>query len=337
MIATREPLPAQRHDCARGPKGRSSYLRGLLAPGLAAGLALAMPVAAHAQQSAPGPAPGMAVIAAPAQPGAIALPFSKGVADAEVWHLDNGLIAVRNVTRPTLTPFRPVGHAIGHASSAAVIIAPGGGFLGLAIEKEGWDVARWFANHGVTAFVLKYRVLPTPPSQAEFATKLMAMIRGDRVVGGFAPPDDTPPDAYADGLAALRYVRAHASEYGIDPHRVGFMGFSAGGFLTRSLVAGAGAERPDFAGPIYPNMAAINVPADAPPMFVAVGTQDFLLKRVIGFPLVESYQAAGKPVEFHLLAGVEHGFGAGIPGTASEGWLDLMLRWLKTQHIVEAR
>ena len=294
---------------------------------IAAVLLACSPIPAAAQL----PAPSMSVITTPAQPGAIALPVMAAVPDREIWHLDNGLVSVRNVTHPTLTPFRPVGRA----SNAAVIIAPGGGFLGLAIEKEGWDIARWYANHGVTAFVLKYRVLPTPPSQAEFADKLTRMVHGEKVAGGFAPPDDTPPDAYADGLAALRYVRGHAGEYGIDPHRVGFMGFSAGGFLTRSLVAQAGAERPDFAGPIYPNLAAITVPADAPPMFVAVGSQDFLLKRVTGFPLVESYQAADKPVEFHLLAGAEHGFGAGVPGTASEGWLDLMLHWLRVQHIVE--
>ena len=276
------------------------------------------------------PAPSHEAIAAPAQAGAIPLPFAAGTPDREVWHLDNGLVAVRNVTHPTLLPFRPEGRA----EAAAVIIAPGGGFLGLAIEKEGWDIARYFARHGITAFVLKYRVLPTPPSQADFADKLARMLRGETVAGGFAPPADTTPEAYADGLAALGWVRAHAAQYGIDPHRVGFMGFSAGGFLTRSLVEQAGADRPDFAAPIYPNMAAIKVPADAPPMFVAIAGDDFLLKRVTGFPLVESYHAAGAPIEFHLLAGGGHGFGAGVAGTPTEGWLELMLHWLNTQHIL---
>jgi dienelactone hydrolase len=277
------------------------------------------------------PNPSAEPIPMPAQPGVVALPVAAGTPEREVWHLDNGRIAVRNVTRPTLNPFRPVGHV----SRAAVIIAPGGGFLGLAIESEGWSIARWFANHGITAFVLKYRVLPTPESQAEFSEKLIRLVHGEKVEGGFHPPDDTPADAYADGISALRYVRAHAGEYSIDPHRIGFMGFSAGGFLTRSLVEQAGADQPDFAGPIYPNMAAIKVPTKAPPMFVAIAADDFLLKRVQGFPLIESYQAAGQPVEFHMFASGGHGFGAGVPGTPTEGWLDLMLHWLKAQGLVE--
>lgn len=178
-------------------------------------------------------------------------------------------------------------------------------------------------------------MLPTPVSQAEFRDKLIRLVRGEQVEGGFHLPDDTPAEAYADGIAALRYVRAHADEYAIDPHRVGFMGFSAGGFLTRSLVEQAGADEPDFAGPIYPNMAAIKVPANAPPMFVAIAADDFLLKRVQGFPLIDSYQVAGRPVEFHLFASGGHGFAGGMPGTPTEGWLDLMLHWLQVRKIVE--
>ena len=293
-------------------------------------LAVMVAVIAGSPAAAQMPGPGRDTIAVPGQPGAIALATSGDTTpDREIWHRDNAQIAVRNVTRPTLLPFR----AVGRASGAAVIIAPGGGFLGLAIEKEGWDVARWFANHGVTAFVLKYRVLPTPASQGEFVDQLAQMLRGGKA--SFALPDDTPPQAYADGLGALRYVRAHANEYGIDPHRIGFMGFSAGGFLTRSLVERSGPDRPDFVGPIYPNMAAIKVPADAPPMFVAVASDDFLLAKVHGFPLVEAYREAGRPVEFHLFASGGHGFGAGIAGTPTEGWLDVMLRWLRLQHFLE--
>ena len=241
----------------------------------------------------------------------------------EAWFIDNGVVNVRNVTSPTLTPFLP---KPGTATGAAMIVAPGGGFLGLSIEKEGWRIAQWLADRGIAAFVLKYRVLPTPASQAEFADKMAVVLKGGNP--GFAPPEDTPAAAYADGIAALRYVRGHAAALGVDPRRVGFMGFSAGGFLTRSLVERAGADRPDFAAPIYPNMAAIAVPADAPPLFVLIGDQDFLLARVKGFPLVDAYRAAGRPVEFHLLAGVGHGFGPGDKGTASEDWLVLLRRWL---------
>lgn len=258
----------------------------------------------------------------PPQPGAIALPVATSGADKEVWHRDGTQLAVRNVTHPTLTPFLPVGGGTG----AAVIVAPGGGFLGLAIEKEGWDVARWLANHGVAAFVLKYRVLHTPDDQAVFAAELRNALAGKPTT--VKPPEATPPEALADGIAALRYVRAHAADYGIDPRRVGFMGFSAGGFLTRSVIDSGGADKPAFAGPIYPNMAAMAVPGDAPPMFVAIAADDFLLLREKGMPLIDSYRAAHKPIEFHLFASGGHGFGLGAPGTPPAGWADLFLGWL---------
>lgn len=263
------------------------------------------------------------VIEAPRQPGAEPLSTApKQSPDREQWMLQNGLIGVRNVSHPTLTPVLPAGPATG----AAVIVAPGGGFLGLSIDAEGWQVARWLANHGIAAFVLKYRVLPTPRDNAVWDAEFNRMIGGEKV--SFANPRDTPPEALADGFAALAHVRANAARYGIDPKRVGFMGFSAGGFLTRSVVAQGGATMPAFAAPIYPNMAAMTVPADAPPMFVTIAADDFLLRNVEGFPLVESYRKAGRSIEFHLLANGGHGFGLGRPGTASLGWIEQFNRWL---------
>ncbi|PCD01909.1 esterase [Sphingomonas spermidinifaciens] len=255
------------------------------------------------------------------QPGEVVL-GDPGGPDREQWMLRDGGVDVRNITRPTLTPVLPVGPG----SGAAVIVAPGGGFLGLAIEDEGWRVARWLANHGVAAFVLKYRVLPTPRDPAVWQDSLARAMRGERT--GIAPPDDTPPEALADGLAALRHVRVQAGRYGIDPARVGFMGFSAGGFLTRSVVAKGGADAPAFAAPIYPNMKPMDVPANAPPMFVTIAADDSLLGQAGGFGLVDSYRAAGKSIEFHLLADGGHGFGLGKPGTASEGWIEAFYRWL---------
>ncbi|QDX26173.1 alpha/beta hydrolase [Sphingomonas suaedae] len=271
------------------------------------------------------------VIEAPLQPGAEPLATAPGQGpDREQWMLQNGAIGVRNVSHPTLTPVLPAGPSTG----AAVIVAPGGGFLGLAIDAEGWQVARWLANHGIAAFVLKYRVLPTPRDNAVWDAEFNRMIAGEKV--SFANPKDTPPEALADGLAALAHVRDNAARYGIDPRRVGFMGFSAGGFLTRSVVAQGGATMPAFAAPIYPNMAAMTVPADAPPMFVAIAADDFLLRNVDGFPLVESYRKAGRPIEFHLLANGGHGFGLGRPGTASSEWIEQFYRWLDSIGMLES-
>jgi len=263
--------------------------------------------------------------------GTIALPIDADVADTEVWFTSRGNTELRNVSRPTLTPFLPTGQPNG----AAMIVAPGGGFLGLAIEKEGWAVARYLADHGIAAFVLKYRVLPTPASQTEFRDKMLRMLKGEKV--GFAPPENTPEQSLADGLAALRHVRSRATDYGIDPHRVGFMGFSAGGFLTISTVVAGGDDRPDFAAPIYPRMGAIDVPADAPPMFVLIASDDFLLRGIDGFPLIDSYRAAGKPIRFQLLESGGHGFGPGVAGTPTENWMDGLYQWMQVSGFLNNR
>lgn len=290
-------------------------MRGLLRAVAALGFAFAAPVMAQ-------PVVSRTTIPTPPQPGAINLPVAETYPYKEVWHLDGTAMAVRNTVQPTLTPFLPVGRCGG----PAVIVAPGGGFLGLAIENEGWNVARWLANHGVAAFVLKYRVLHTPDDQGVFAAELAKGIAGQP--SSVRPPDATPPAALADGIAALRYVRTHAAELCVDPKRVGFMGFSAGGFLTLSTIEKGGADKPAFAAPIYPNMAAMAVPADAPPIFVAIAADDFLLKREKGLPLIDSYRAAGKPVEFHLFASGGHGFGLGVPGTPPAAWPKAFVRWL---------
>jgi acetyl esterase/lipase len=243
----------------------------------------------------------------------------------ESWGYDGDTRFIRNVSQPSLTPILP---AAGRATGAAVIVAPGGAFFGLAIDKEGCQVAHWLADHGIAAFVLKYRLNPTPVSEEQFKAELTRLLRGEKV--SFSLPEDTPPEAAADGLAALRHVRSNGSRYKIDPARVGFMGFSAGGFLTRTMVAQGGADVPAFAAPIYPNMGPLDVPANAPPMFVAIGQKDFLLKGP-GLPLIDSYRAAGKPIEFHFFSDDEHGFGNGVKGKTSDGWLKLLYQWLETR------
>lgn len=100
--------------------------------------------------------------------------------------------------------------------------------------------------------------------------------------------------------------------------------------IARTMVLADKADRTAFTAPIYPNMAPLAVPADAPPMFVAIAEDDFLLAREKGFPLIESYRAAGRPIEFHLFPSGGHGFGIGAPGTPEEGWIELLYNWMRT-------
>lgn len=261
--------------------------------------------------------------AKPVAPGEIKLGTGPSGTPPEQWFLMNGELQVRNVNEATLTPFLP---APGKGTGIAVIVAPGGGFLGLAIKAEGYDIAKNLAEHGVAAFVLKYRVLPTPADLTVFGREMIAGRSGKPST--IHPPDDTPAVSLQDGQAALRLVRARAKEFGVDPDRVGMMGFSAGSFTILSLVrADSPDARPAFIAPIYGPQSAFPVAADAPPMFNLIAADDFLWSRGTG--LIDAYRSAHRSVEFHMLAGGGHGFGIGRPRTATADWLSMFYKWLQ--------
>ena len=250
----------------------------------------------------------------------------------EQWFLMNGELNVRNVAQATLTPVLP---PPGKRTGTAVIVAPGGGFLGLAIGPEGFQIAHDLAAHGIAAFVLKYRVLETPADLAVFGREMSAA-RSGKPSTLRPPPDDTPPSSLADAIAAIRLVKARAAEFGVDPDRVGMMGFSAGAFTTLSVVR---ADQPDarlaFVAPIYGPLRPFAVPVDAPPMFDLIAADDFLFH--LGTGLIESYRTAGRSVEFHMLASGGHGFGIGKPHASTEGWMNLFYNWLGNQGFLKSR
>ncbi len=127
--------------------------------------------------------------------------------------------SIRNVVNPTLTPVLP---DPAKATGVAVIVAPGGGFRGLAIDHEGFQVARWLADRGIAAFVLKYRLVPTPRDATTYMQSVMAEI-------GKRPPEevfrDPTPEALEDAQAAIRLVRQRSAEWNIAPGKLGFVGF----------------------------------------------------------------------------------------------------------------
>lgn len=243
----------------------------------------------------------------------------------EIWTGKEGTRTVRNVTEATLTPVLP---APGQGNGTAVVVVPGGGFMTLSMDLEGWQVARWLADHGIAAFVLKYRIDPTPTAPAEFAKFVT-----ERMSNWVGKPGEglrivTPPYAVEDARAALRLVRSRSAEWRVDPNRVGLMGFSAGARTTLAVVTWPSQEtRPAFIVPIYPPMEACEVPSNAPPMFLAMAADDPLSGRA-GFGIVESWIKARRPYEFHVYQKGGHGFGLGRPGTTSTQWGDTFLAWL---------
>lgn len=298
-------------------------IRGILA-------ALASVAAPAVGMAQPADMPVPVAAAAPAEPGAIPLYGDRtpGTTTGENWSLYFGRdYAVRNVTRPTLTPVLP---DPAKATGAAVIVAPGGAFMGLSMSHEGWQVAHALADRGIAAFVLKYRLLPTPADE-----KAATAYIWQKLSAGLPDPDSMPtltdPAATEDGLAALALVRAHAGQWGVDPARLGMIGFSAGAMTSLATVLAARpGEGPAFFGYIYGPQAHIAVPAGAPPMFDAIALDDPLFPHR-GFPIAEAWLAAKRPVEIHGYQKGSHGFGLGVPGTTTTLVLDEFVAWLSMQ------
>lgn len=290
---------------------------------------LALPTMAQAaNQPPPIPNDKMTAIETPSQPDAIEIGTGPlpGAAAAEAWHSQYDSKFARNVTVATLTPFLP---DPAKASGAAVIVAPGGGFRTLSMENEGSNVARALAAHGVAAFVLKYRLNQTPASLDEFARAPF----GGRPPG--AAPTTRPSPAemaariapqIADANAAFALIRANATKWKVDPDRIGMIGFSAGAMLTLATTLNSADAKPAFIANIYGPLSAVDVPANAPPLFAAVAADDPLFG--LNFGLIESWRKASRPVEFHYYEQGGHGFGMYPKETTSTGWFDAYVKWL---------
>lgn len=305
---------------------------------LSLALALAIATPAFAQ-----PNVRMESVPAPDQSAAIALYPDQPVVAAgqdEQWShmqvtigtnaMDN--IMVRNVVRPTITPYLP---DPAKATGAAVIVAPGGAFMSLSMTGEGSDVARWLADHGIAAFVLKYRLNATPRDDKAFLGAMGARFADAAKPGAVRTIEE--PRATQDALKALAIVRSRAATWGIDPARIGMIGFSAGAMTTlNATLEGKGEQRPAFIGYIYGPMTQVAVPADAPPMFNAIAMDDGLFKGQ-GFALVEGWRKAGRPVELHAYERGDHGFGAGKPGTTTMGLMPQFFAWMEARGLLTKR
>lgn len=266
----------------------------------------------------PGQAPGTSDWSGPEISRPISLP---GVGSFEI---------VTNVTTPTLTVYRPV---LGKASGSAVIICPGGAFQALAWDMEGTEVAQWLADRGITAFVLKYRVrIAGQAYLAPHERKDEASF--DVLLQGFKPALSI---ATADGLQAVRFLRANAGRFGIVPDRIGMMGFSAGAITTLGVAMDKDpASRPDFAASIYGAMDDVQPPNDAPPLFIAASQDDTTVPVTKSLMLFSRWNAADLPAELHVYERGGHGFGMRQHHTTVDGWPAAFELWLKARGWIGA-
>jgi acetyl esterase/lipase len=231
---------------------------------------------------------------------------------------------VKNVHDPSITVYLPPPE---RATGAAVVVVPGGGHRLLVFKAEGAEPAEYLSGLGVAAFALKYRL-----AREEGSTY---SIEGD---------------ARADVYRALRMVRSRAAEWHIDPHRVGVMGFSAGGELVGLVAFGSGDGdqqaadpldrangRPDFAIFIYPGPLAVPaaVPKDAPPAFFAAASDDPCC-AVPTFKLMQMYKEAGVPFEAHIPATGGHGFNMGQRSKLKSvsTWPERLADWLSDSGLL---
>ena len=230
---------------------------------------------------------------------------------------------VTNVHNPTITPFIPATDATG----TAVIIAPGGGHSKLCLGHEGYALAEWFRDHGIAAFVMKYRLAREKDSAYTIQDHSMA-----------------------DTRRAIRTVRSRAKEWGIRPDRIGIMGFSAGGELAafaamKSDAGNAAAadpiehagSRPDFQALIYPGTSNLfTVEKGMPPVFIACGYGDRPDIAEGMASLYLKYKASGVKAELHIYSNAGHGFGY-RPGTttAAGAWPFRFREWLDDSGLLK--
>jgi acetyl esterase/lipase len=233
-----------------------------------------------------------------------------------------------NIVQPVLM-FFPANPPTSNKTS--VIICPGGSFCYLHIKTEGTDVARWLNKKGVSAFVLKYRVVHSETSHPmqEKTERAKDTANARRLL--------TPvvAAAIADGKQALAYVRKHARELGVDPDKIGMMGFSAGGALASASAFDYTVEnRPDFVASIYPYVPpflSTTVQKDAPPLFIAAATDDEYHLVPMSIALYSKWLAAGHSAEIHVYSKGGHGFGMNRQNQPSDTWIERFGDWMQIQ------
>jgi len=275
------------------------------------------------------------------------VPGSKGIEIAEDSKTTDGVTRVKDITQPALYMYQPKVKT----SDAAVIICPGGGYSILAIDKEGYEVATWFNERGVTAFILKYRL----PQDELF--------------------DNAEIRPLQDAQQAIRMVRRSAAEYGISPGKIGIMGFSAGGHLASTasthfntqvgeIIDTTISVRPDFFFLLYPvitfnelyahsgsrdNLVGKNAPeykiklysnelhvtAETPPTFL-VSTSDDHVSPQNSILYYEACRKNKVPVEMHIYEKGGHGYGLRKKGLGPvETWSERMEDWMRERNLMK--
>lgn len=281
------------------------------------------------------------------------IPGNKGTVNLEsaMTSPQGDTLILRGVSVPTITAYIPPKEK---ATGAAVIILPGGGLQLLSWASEGGVVAEWFRDHGVAAFVLKYRLHDgSAPAEQQRPQQRPQGGQGQapRAATGPIPsglevyqveeyiqslrPEHSPIMALEqlDAEQAVRYVKAHAKEWSIDPAKIGFLGFSAGGCIAIYAVMRNAdpSVMPAFLATMYgPPVTVMTVPENAPKLFVATRA-DHQNVAPGCLSLYLEWQKHGIPAEIHIYGNGKGGFGSAVNHTTSDDWKDSLLHWMQVE------
>ncbi len=247
-----------------------------------------------------------------------------------------------NVSDPTLTVFLP---DAAKANGAAIVIAPGGALQALSLDSEGVRVAEFLNSKGIAAFVLKYRLRQQQPGQTNAGgpppgggapRQELTIVKGNaNPAPGDAVLDEVLRMGVADAQQALRLIRKNADQWHVDPRRVGMMGFSAGGGVSvGTVVANAPGASADFLISLYgPSLQDVILPDNAPPLFVAVGSNHFNVTNGC-IALFAEWKRAGKSAELHVYDQVNAGFALQKRGLPVDAWPDRLMEWMQLHKLL---
>jgi acetyl esterase/lipase len=235
---------------------------------------------------------------------------------------------VFNVAQPSMLVFEA---DKAKTNGTVIIVAPGGGFQSLSINREGIDVAKKLAENGITAIVLKYRLLETKSNDP--AKEMMENIKDRKAFDAKTEPIKVM--AGEDIKTAITYIRTHAKELNINPEKLGVIGFSAGAsvILESVLHSKDASTLPNFAASIYggPSQEILNteIPKSTLPLFICAASDDQLKLAPKSVLLYNKWLEAGQPTELHIYEKGGHGFGMGKQNLPVDKWSDVYLDWLK--------
>jgi acetyl esterase/lipase len=237
-----------------------------------------------------------------------------------------------NITNPTLTVYRP---PAGKDNGVGMIIAPGGGFFFVSVEEEGKDVAKWLNDLGITVFMLKYRVVHSKDNDPN--SGFMSLLSKDSA-NTWKQVHEVGKLAGQDGLKAMEHVRSNASKYNLNKNKIGFMGFSAGGAVTLSVLYQAEEKnRPNFAASIYgAEIWPLNapVPQQKTPIFLAAASNDPFNVVPISLSTYQKWLKAKQSAELHIYESGGHGFGVKKQNLPSDAWTKSFEDWLRFNKII---